>query len=64
MPDIPYSTALIVGAGPGISASVTRRLRAANLPVVIAARNVELIELRVSTNIGRYLQAKLYDLRD
>lgn len=41
MHDIPYRSALIIGAGPGISAAVTRRLRAANIPVVIAARNVD-----------------------
>nr|WP_233272801.1 SDR family NAD(P)-dependent oxidoreductase [Paraburkholderia acidisoli] len=46
MPDndlttLPYRSALIIGAGSGISASLTRVLRAANLPVVMAARNVE-----------------------
>jgi NAD(P)-dependent dehydrogenase (short-subunit alcohol dehydrogenase family) len=41
MPDLPYSTALIVGAGPGISASVARSLRSAGLTVGLAARNVE-----------------------
>jgi NAD(P)-dependent dehydrogenase (short-subunit alcohol dehydrogenase family) len=41
MPDIPYSTALIVGAGPGISASVARSLRSAGLTVGLAARNAE-----------------------
>ena len=41
MPDLPYSTALIVGAGPGISASVARSLRSAGLAVGLAARNVE-----------------------
>ncbi len=39
--DIPYRNALIIGAGSGISASVARLLRAAGLPVVIAARNVD-----------------------
>ncbi|MDR5758986.1 SDR family NAD(P)-dependent oxidoreductase [Caballeronia sp. LZ035] len=39
--NIPYRSALIIGAGPGISASLTRRLRAANIPVIIAARNVD-----------------------
>jgi len=37
--DIPYKTALIVGAGPGISASVGRGLAAAGLKVALAARN-------------------------
>ena len=41
MADIPYSTALIVGAGPGISASVARALTSAGLKVGLAARNVE-----------------------
>lgn len=41
MNDIPYKSALVIGAGPGISASVTRLLRAAGLPVVIAARNID-----------------------
>jgi NAD(P)-dependent dehydrogenase (short-subunit alcohol dehydrogenase family) len=41
MTDIPYRSALIIGAGPGISASLTRMLRAADIPVVVAARNVD-----------------------
>lgn len=41
MTDIPYRSALILGAGPGISGSLTRRLRAAGLPVVVASRHVE-----------------------
>ena len=41
MTHIPYCTALIVGAGPGISASVARGLAAADLRVGLAARNVE-----------------------
>jgi NAD(P)-dependent dehydrogenase (short-subunit alcohol dehydrogenase family) len=41
MADLPYRNALIIGAGPGISASLTRALRAAGLPVVIAARNTD-----------------------
>ena len=38
MTDIPYRTALIVGAGPGISASAARGLTAAGLKVGLAAR--------------------------
>lgn len=38
---IPYSAALIVGAGPGISASVARRLAAAGLKTGIAARDID-----------------------
>jgi NAD(P)-dependent dehydrogenase (short-subunit alcohol dehydrogenase family) len=41
MTDLAYRTALIVGAGPGISASLARRLRAAGLRVGMAARNVD-----------------------
>ena len=40
MTEIPYRTALIVGAGAGISASVARRLAAAGLKVGLAARDV------------------------
>jgi len=38
--DFPYRTALIVGAGPGISASLARRLAALGLGVGLAARDV------------------------
>src|SRR5580700_7514719 len=41
MATLPYRTALIVGAGSGISASVARGLAAAGLKVGLAARNVE-----------------------
>ena len=41
MTAIPYRTALIVGAGAGISASVARVLAAAGLKVGLAARNVD-----------------------
>lgn len=41
MSDIPYRTALIVGAGPGVSASVARRLAQAGLKVGLAARNTD-----------------------
>jgi hypothetical protein len=40
MSDIPYTTALIVGAGPGISGSVARALAGAGVKVALAARNV------------------------
>src|SRR5258708_3589880 len=38
MPDLPYRSALIVGAGQGISASVARRLSALGIKVALAAR--------------------------
>src|SRR3984885_3686926 len=41
MNDIPYRSALIIGAGPGISGSLTRLLRAAGIPVVVASRHVD-----------------------
>src|SRR5205814_9353362 len=41
MTAIPYRTALIVGAGSGISASVARGLAASGLKVGLAARNIE-----------------------
>jgi NAD(P)-dependent dehydrogenase (short-subunit alcohol dehydrogenase family) len=41
MNDIPNRSALVIGAGTGISASVTRLLRAADIPVVVAARNID-----------------------
>ncbi len=41
MSKIPYSTALIIGAGAGISASVGRALAAEGVKVGLAARNIE-----------------------
>jgi len=41
MTEIAYRTALIVGAGPGISASLARKLADAGLRVGLAARNVD-----------------------
>src|SRR5438552_17396053 len=41
MTTIPYRTALIVGAGSGISASVARGLAAAGLKIGLAARNID-----------------------
>ena len=40
MPDFPYRSALIVGAGAGISASLARRLSALGVKVGLAARDV------------------------
>jgi NAD(P)-dependent dehydrogenase (short-subunit alcohol dehydrogenase family) len=39
MASIPYRTALIIGAGPGISASVARQLAAEGLSIALAARD-------------------------
>ncbi|CAO3440437.1 SDR family NAD(P)-dependent oxidoreductase [Azospirillum endophyticum] len=41
---IPYRNALIIGTGPGISASLTRLFRAAGIPVVVASRRPERLE--------------------
>ncbi|HTQ34968.1 MAG TPA: SDR family NAD(P)-dependent oxidoreductase [Stellaceae bacterium] len=51
MATLPYRTALIVGAGAGISASVARGLAAAGLKVGVAARNVEKLA-PLATEIG------------
>lgn len=40
MSNLPYRSALIVGTGPGISASLTRQLRQAGLAVAVAARDI------------------------
>ena len=41
MSNIPYRTALIVGAGSGISASFARALAASGLRVGLAARHID-----------------------
>lgn len=51
MTDLPYRTALIVGAGPGISASVARALAGAGLKVALAARDVSKLGA-LATEIG------------
>jgi NAD(P)-dependent dehydrogenase (short-subunit alcohol dehydrogenase family) len=52
---IPYHVALIVGAGPGISASVARGLAGAGLKVGIAARNTDkLAALAEETGAARF----------
>src|SRR5258708_30263214 len=55
MTAIPYRTALIVGAGSGISASVARGLAAAGLKIGLAARNIDkLAELAGETGAERF----------
>ncbi len=55
MSPVPYRTALIVGAGPGISASVARQLAAAGLRLGLAARNVDrLAPLAAELGAARY----------
>ena len=41
MTALPYERVLIIGAGPGISASVARQLSAAGLAVALAARSID-----------------------
>jgi len=41
MAEIPYKSALIIGAGTGISAAVARQLAQAGLKIALAARNTE-----------------------
>ena len=55
MTTIPYRTALIVGAGSGISASVARGLARAGLKIGVAARNVDkLASLAAETGAERF----------
>ncbi|HEY4469576.1 MAG TPA: SDR family NAD(P)-dependent oxidoreductase [Stellaceae bacterium] len=55
MTELPYRTALIVGAGAGISASVARALAAAGLKLGLAARNVDkLAPLAAETGAERF----------
>ncbi|EJL53105.1 short-chain alcohol dehydrogenase [Rhizobium sp. CF122] len=41
MTEFPYSSALIVGAGPGLSTSLARQLTARGVKVALAARNID-----------------------
>ena len=45
--DFPYRSALIVGTGPGISASLARSLAGAGVQVALAARNVQKLDALV-----------------
>ena len=47
MPDFPYRNALIVGAGPGISASLARQLTGLGVKVALAARNIRKLDALV-----------------
>jgi NAD(P)-dependent dehydrogenase (short-subunit alcohol dehydrogenase family) len=44
MPTTPYASALIVGAGPGLGASLARTFAGAGLRVIVAARSLDRIE--------------------
>jgi NAD(P)-dependent dehydrogenase (short-subunit alcohol dehydrogenase family) len=55
MATIPYRTALIVGAGTGISASVARALAASGLKIGLAARDIDkLAPLSAETGAARF----------
>jgi NAD(P)-dependent dehydrogenase (short-subunit alcohol dehydrogenase family) len=61
MADMPYKSALIVGAGPGISASLARALTQGGMKVALAARNIEkLAELSAETG-GKLIAADAAD---
>jgi len=47
--DFPYRSALIVGAGPGISASLARALSALGVEIALAARDVRKLEALVES---------------
>ena len=60
MTDFPYRSALIVGAGLGISASVARRLAAVGVKVALAARNVQKLETLVQgTGIQAFARGRI-----
>ncbi|WP_345816710.1 SDR family NAD(P)-dependent oxidoreductase (plasmid) [Paraburkholderia sp. PREW-6R] len=61
MSDIPYGNALIIGAGFGISAALTRALRSAGLPVIIASRNPDRLAPLVSETGAVALQVDASD---
>jgi NAD(P)-dependent dehydrogenase (short-subunit alcohol dehydrogenase family) len=61
MTGIPYRSALIIGAGPGISGSLTRLLRAAGLPVVVASRQVDRLALLAAETGAIALQVDASD---
>lgn len=53
MTDFPYKTALIVGAGPGISASLARQLTARGVKVALAARDIDKLQALVAETGAR-----------
>jgi len=53
MRPIPYKTALIIGAGPGISASVARAFAAEGIKIGLSSRNTDKLE-PLASDIGAY----------
>ena len=61
MAEIPYGTALIVGAGSGISASAARAFAGAGLRVALAARNAQKLDTLASEIAGHAFSADATD---
>jgi len=61
MPDFPYRSALIVGAGPGISASLARAFARLGVKLALAARNIEKLDTLVQATGARAFAADAAD---
>jgi NAD(P)-dependent dehydrogenase (short-subunit alcohol dehydrogenase family) len=61
MPDFPYRSALIVGAGPGISASLARGLAGLGVKIAVAARNIQKLDALVQVTGARPFAADASD---
>jgi NAD(P)-dependent dehydrogenase (short-subunit alcohol dehydrogenase family) len=61
MPVFPYRSALIVGAGPGISASLARGLAGLGVNIALAARNVQKLDALVQATGARAYAADASD---
>ena len=61
MTDFPYDSALIVGAGAGISASLARRLSELGVKVALAARHVEKLDALVQSTGAQAFAADASD---
>jgi NAD(P)-dependent dehydrogenase (short-subunit alcohol dehydrogenase family) len=61
MPDFPYRSALIVGAGAGISASVARGLAQVGVKIGLAARNIQKLDALVQATGAQAFAADAAD---
>jgi NAD(P)-dependent dehydrogenase (short-subunit alcohol dehydrogenase family) len=61
MPDFPYRSALIVGAGPGISASLARALAGLGVKIALAARDVQKLGALIEETGARAFAADAAD---
>jgi NAD(P)-dependent dehydrogenase (short-subunit alcohol dehydrogenase family) len=61
MPDFPYRSALIVGAGAGISASVARGLAQLGVKIGLAARNIQKLDALVQATGAQAFAADAAD---